>query len=46
MKHFHILARKPEAAQSSLETKYNFLVQLTDRAVTFVFQTFGNGGVL
>ena len=46
MKQLRVVARKPEMAQSSLATKMNFLVQLTDRAVTFVFQTFGTGGIL
>ena len=46
MKHHRLISRKPEIAQSTLESKLNFKVQMVDRLIIFIFQTFGNGPTL
>jgi len=38
MKHLSVVTRKPETAQTALEEKVTFKVELVDRGVTYVFQ--------
>ena len=38
MKHLSLVTRKPETAQTALEEKVDFKVDLVDRGITYVFQ--------
>jgi hypothetical protein len=38
MKHITCVTRKPQTAQSTIETMINFLVTLVDQAITFFYQ--------
>ena len=45
MRHHRLITRRPETAQiegtTTLEVKVQFMVEMVDRVIVFVFQTWG-----
>lgn len=44
MKHIGCVSKMPQVAASTIEAKVQFMVNLTDQAITYFFQK--NGGAL